>query len=137
MTEVRETTGWYGLEEDGTPIGYTPTDDEPRVHYLYVIGINQGTVSSFGRSYNGKFTMKEWADKRLTYTHYDKVVEIVPEEIYVFLEMDDNFSTTIGEVCWLMDKVALTQEQIDEIERIESVVVQTNADVEKTEVIFG
>jgi len=107
----------------------TVENDQP-VHYLYVIGINQGTVSSFGRSYNGTFTMKEWADNRLARSPYHQVVEIVPEEIYVFLDVDNDLNTSIGEVCWLMDKVALTQEQIDEIERIESIVVDLNKQVD-------
>ena len=97
----------------------TAIENDQPIHYLYVIGINQGTMSSFGRSYNGTFTMKEWADKRLANSPYDHVVEIVSEEIYVFLDTDNDLNTSIGEVCWLMDKVALTQEQIDEIHRIE------------------
>lgn len=81
--------------------------------YIYEIGVNQGTDSSWSRGYDGNFTMLEWAQHHAD-THGLTYVELVPEHTYMF--MRDDF---IVEVRWLISKTLMTQDVIDEWAQME------------------
>jgi len=84
--------------------------DTVQEHYIYVIGVNQGTRESFSRAYDGNFSMTEWAQHHVaTSPIVDSYVELVPEHVYMFMR-----DTEIMEVRWLIYKHLVTDRVLGE-----------------------
>ena len=84
------------------------TETKSEQQYIYEIGVNQGTVTSWSRGYDGNFSMLEWAQHHAD-THGFTYVELVPEYTYMFMRDDE-----IVEVRWLISKRLMTQADRDE-----------------------
>lgn len=89
------------------------TETKSEQQYIYEIGVNQGTVTSWSRGYDGNFTMMQWAQHHAD-THSYTFVELVPEHTYMFMRDD-----RIMEVRWLMYKEPISQEELDEWDQME------------------